>query len=242
MSGVQKFMFDVQFDAPAPAPEPEVVPEDLAPALPPEPPAPTFSEAELEEAKRRAWDDAMAEGLRLGREEALGGIEQVQNSLFESMLHRLSDLLSEQAGRHAREREMTLRIALAVARKILPAYVERHGLGEIEALVAGVVSQLGEEPRLVLRVADSQLDAVTARVQRELDRRGFAGKVVFMGEPALGPADCLMEWADGGAERSEARLWGEIDSIAAQALHQQGSAGHSIDGATTSEETEEKPT
>ncbi len=239
MSGVQKFMFDVQFDAPAPAPEPEVVQEEILPELPPEPPAPTFSEAELEEAKRRAWDDAMAEGLRLGREEAMGGIEQVQSSLLESMLHRLADLLSEQAARYAQQREMTLRIALTIVRKMLPAYVEKHGLAEIEALVGSVVGQLGDEPRLVVRVADVQLDAATVKIQQQLDRRGFAGKVVFMGEPGLGPADCLMEWADGGADRDEHRLWAEIDSIVAQVL-QKGAVPQSTpntDGATTSVES-----
>lgn len=217
MSGVQKFMFDTQFDAPPPPPpEPEVA--EIVEELPPEPPAPTFSEAELEDAKKRAWDDALAEGLRQGRAEALGGVEQVHVKLLETMTHKLADLLTEQAARFAQQREMTLRIALTIARKLMPAYAERHGLAEIEAAVTGMLGELGEEPRLVVRVADSQLDAVTIKIQREVDRRGFAGKVIFMGDPAMGPSDCLIEWADGGAGRDEQRLWGEIDRVAAQAI------------------------
>lgn len=211
-------MFDTQFDAPPPAPEPEVV-QEIVPEIPPEPPAPTFSEAELEDAKRRAWDDALAEGLRQGRTEALSGIEQIQANLVENMVHRVGDLLAEQAARFAQQREMTLRIALTITRKLLPAYTERQGLAEIEALVMGVVNELGSEPRLVVRVADSQLDAVTIKIQREVERRGFTGKIVFMGEPDLGPSDCRLEWADGGAERDTQRLWGEIDRLVAQVLH-----------------------
>ncbi len=218
MSGTQKFMFDNQFDAPPPAPEPEVV-QEIIPEVPPEPPPPTFSEAQLEDAKKRAWDDALAEGLRQGRTEALSGIEQLQANLVETMLHRLSDLLVEQSARYAQQREMTLRIALTIARKMLPAYIERQGLAEIEALVMSVVNELSHEPRLVVRVADSQLDAVSIKIQREAERRGFAGKVVFMGEPELGISDCRLEWADGGAERDTQRLWGEIDRLVAQVLH-----------------------
>lgn len=212
-------MFDTQFDAPAPAPvEPEVVPDAAVPETPPEPPAPTFSEAELEDAKKRAWDDALAEGLRQGRSEAMGGIEQVQVRLLENVISRMADLLTEQAARFTQQREMTLRIALTIARKMLPAYAERQGLAEIEAMVLNVVNELSSEPRLVVRVADSQLDTVTIKVQREVERRGFTGKVVFMGDPDLGTSDCRLEWAEGGAERDTQRLWGEIDRLVAQVL------------------------
>lgn len=214
---VEKYLFDTQFDAPPPPPEPEVVVEAV-PELPPEPPAPTFSEAELEDAKKRAWDDALAEGIRQGRSEAMSGIEQVQVKLMENLGHKLADLLTEQAARFTQQREMTLRIALTIMRKLLPAYTERQGLAEIEAMVTSVLGEIGSEPRLVVRVADNQLDAVTIKLQRELTQRGFGGKVVFMGEAGLGPADCRLEWADGGAERDTQRLWSEIDRLVAQVL------------------------
>lgn len=214
---VEKFLFDTQFDAPPPAPEPEVV-QEIVPEEPPEPPAPTFSEAEMEDAKKRAWDDAMAEGLRQGRAEAMAGLGEVQNRLLEAVSAKLADLLTEQAARFTQSRDLTLQIALTIARKLLPGYTQSHGLGEIEAMVANVLNELVAEPRLVVHVADSQLDTVTIKIQREVERRGFAGKVVFMGDPNMGPADCRIEWADGGAERDMKRLWAEVDRITAQVL------------------------
>lgn len=214
---VEKFLFDTQFDAPPPPPEPEVV-EEVVPEIPPEPPAPTFSEAELEDAKKRAWDDALAEGIRQGRAEILAAQGEVQNRLLESINNRIADVLTEQAARHTASRDMAMQIALAIARKILPNYTQRHGLAEVEAVVTQVMSEMGSEPRLVVRVADSQLDTITIKVQREAEQRGFAGKIVFMGDPEMGPADCRIEWAEGGVERDVRRLWSEIDRLTAQAM------------------------
>jgi len=212
----QKYMFDTQFDAPPPPPEPVV---EEVPAEPPPPPPPTFSEAELEAARQEAYARGQHDGLQQGRSEALQGEERMFNQLLDGISLRLAELMGEQAARYHEERELILQIGMTIARKLLPAFEQRQGLTEIEAAIAHVIGELGNEPRLVVRVQDAQLDKITARLQPLAEQRGYAGQLVLMGDAAMGPSDFRLEWADGGLERDTARLWGNIDRAVAQALH-----------------------
>ena len=217
MSDVQKFLFDTQFDTPPPALEPDVLPE-LEPELPPEPPAPTFSEDEMAAARAVARAEGIDEGLQRGRDEALSGIEQNQARLSAAIADRLDELLSGQQSAFARQRDMTIQIALAIARKILPATMQARGCDEIEAMVAQILGELVSEPRLTVYVADAQLETVRARIDALAGQRGFSGKIIYNGDATLGVCDCRIEWTDGGAVRDSAALWSEIDRLAAQML------------------------
>ncbi len=221
--GVEKFLFDDRFDAPPPAPpvsvaaeEPVVVDDAPEEELPP--PPPTFSEAELEEARTQAHAAGLAEGVAQARRELAADQAQRLNVLLAELTDRVATLLTEEAARVTQSREMTMQIALAIARKLLPDYTVRHGLAEVEAAVRHVLTGLGDEPRLVVRVAEEQLEAVTLAVQPEAERSGFAGKLIFLADTALGAADCRVEWADGGLERDTMRLWDEVDRLVAEVL------------------------
>jgi flagellar assembly protein FliH len=219
MPAVEKYLFDTSFDAPPPAPPPVV--EEPVEIVPEEPPPPTFSEAELAAAREQAYAEGLAEGLKRARAEAAESQTQKLNDLLAVLSGKVATLLTEEAARVAQSREMTMQIALAIARKLLPDYANRNGLGEIEAAVLHVLSGLGGEPRVVIRVADGLLDTVTLKVQQEAARYGFGGKLVFIGDAGLGPSDCRVEWADGGLERDTMRIWSEVDRLVAEVLRGQ---------------------
>lgn len=210
-------MFDTSFDAPPPAPEPEVVLEEI-PAEPPPPPPPMFSEDELRATQASAHAEGLSEGLKRGRAEAMAENESSVAAVLQGLSAQVAQILAEQAAQVDQSRQMTLDIALAITRKLLPDYIARHGLGEIEAAVRTVMDGLVHEPRLVVRVAEAQLDAVTAGVQQEVVRRGFEGKLVFLADPAMGLADCRVEWAEGGVERDADRVWSEVDRLVADVV------------------------
>lgn len=217
MPEVEKFMFDTSFDAPPPAPEPEVVLEDV-PAEPPPPPPPMFSEDELRAAQASAHAEGLSEGLKQGRAAAMAENESSVAAVLQGLSAQVAHILAEQSAQVDQSRQMTLDIALAITRKLLPDYIARHGLGEIEAAVRTVMDGLVHEPRLVVRVAEAQLDAVTAGVQQEVARRGFEGKLVFLADPTMGLADCRVEWAEGGVERDASRVWSEVDRLVAEVV------------------------
>jgi len=206
-------MFETDFEAaPPPPPEPEVV--SVEPEVPP---PPTFSEDELAAARQQAYADGLADGTRSGQAEAMAGQTQQLNEVLARLDVQLNQLLKVQLDNRAEVIDRSVQVALTITRKLVPSFAARHGLSEIEGLVRQCMAQLNAEPRLVIRTHDSLLDEVTAKVQAMAEAQGFEGKLVFIGDEQMGPGDCRLEWADGGAERDEARIWADVDRVVANA-------------------------
>ncbi|UEM04236.1 flagellar assembly protein FliH [Skermanella rosea] len=222
MSSTRKFLFDTEFDVDvARRREERLAAESVAakppppePEEPPPPPEPVFKSADL----LQAHEDGYADGFANGKAQA----EAAMAARIAATLDRLADqieyIVQSAAESAARQREGVIEIGAAIARKLLPDFARRQGTAEIESMIAACVSDLIDEPRLVIRLADADLDALSERIDAITARRGFAGKVVLLAEPTVAPGDCRIEWADGGAERDSARLWQDIDRAAARLL------------------------
>ena len=103
-------------------------------------------------------------------------------------------------------------------RKLFPEWVRQHGETEIRALLHACLTELHDEPRLVVRAADPLLDPINESLAAARGKAGFEGKVVLLADDGVAPGDVRIEWADGGAERDSERLWREIDGIIARSL------------------------
>ncbi len=189
MSQARKYLFDNDFA------HPEEMQKQKA----------VHTEDELAAAKAEAFEAgraAMAEEQRVTD-------EQVLAQLIERMARQTEALLS---ARHESE-DKAVRdagdLAITICRKILPTLASQNALTEIEGLVIRTITEMHEEPRLVLRVADSKLDELQARFERMT--AAFQGKLVLIGDDDLDATDCEVLWADGGVERDFSRLWSEIE-------------------------------
>lgn len=195
---MKKFLFDTHdFDAP------EVV-EDL-------PVVPTFSEAELEQARR----DAEALGRAAGRAEAAAEALQAQEEKIRILLDGVTIALGRlAAGEDRRETEKCVdaaRIALRVIHKMMPQLAATHGLPEVERIIAAAIEARREEPRIAITVATALLEPLKARIDAVAQGRGFTNKIIILADDTLGPSDCRVEWADGGSERLVSRLLMQIE-------------------------------
>ena len=205
MTQAQKFLFETCFDGPE-AGDPQFRGEEGAEA-------PVFTEAELEQARA----EALAAGREQGFRDAAASLEQAIAGTLDAIAGRFAELM-EGAKRDSRRRDSeALAAAMTVLRKMFPALSGRHGLAEIEALVAECLERLREEPRLVIRVADQMLDPLRERLDGLAERCSYEGRIVLMADEALEAGDGRVEWADGGAERDSGRLWRQIDGILARA-------------------------
>jgi flagellar assembly protein FliH len=106
----------------------------------------------------------------------------------------------------------------AIVQKTVPALCKKAPLMELEALIAACLREAFDEPRIVLRVADPDFDAVQRRLGPTTAATGFAGKIVLLSDETLQPGDARIEWAEGGAERDTRRLLRDIDGALARAL------------------------
>lgn len=217
MTALKKYMFDLDFDA-------ELAAEPELPAEPAEggeeaaveelPPPPTFSEFELDEAKRIAF----AEGHEAGVKEAAEVTERRQAEALTALAAGFAQVMAEQRVAVEALRRDAVQLAVAVTRKLQPEMARRHGTEEIAGVIRECLLQIDEAARLMVRVHPDLLEGVRAEAQRVADEAEFEGKILFAPDPKLALGDCRVEWGNGGADRDQALLWTEIEGIVARAL------------------------
>jgi flagellar assembly protein FliH len=241
MSSVRRFSFDDSFDAESPFARPKQAakePEPVAPAPPPPPPPPTFTQADMEKAWKQGYDEGekagngagygkgFTDGLTAGKKD---GVETARKEFAATADAHIADALQQIAGGVAQllaernatnvmRRDQPVHIALAVLRKILPETAKRGGLNEIEALTRQAMTDLIDEPRFVVRVAEGMLGEVRPRLEEMAESSGFTARLIVVGDPALGGSDCRIEWAEGGIERDTNQLLEDVSRVVEQLL------------------------
>ena len=215
MAVVRKFLFDNDFGE---APQSAVGPARAkgtagAPATasaPPPPPPPMFSETEMLVARDTARRQGEEAGLTRGRSEAVAAFnKQVATALV--AIAQQTAAIAKSVAAEAEAAGRSVDLALAIVRKLHPALVERQGLAEIESVLGQCLDSLKQEPRLVAYVHSARLDALQERLAQLSAASGFEGRVVLIGDDAMGESDCRVEWADGGVEREAGRIWRAIE-------------------------------
>jgi flagellar assembly protein FliH len=211
MGSFEKFLFENSFDKEQTA---KAKAKAAAQAVPEEPPAPTFSEADLAAAREAAF----AEGSAAGVAEAENCHAARLAGAVEALPPQIAQLTQAAAAAEEARRRDSLEAALTVVRKLFPHLARSHGLAEVQAVIEQCLERLRDEPRLVIRCADADLDALRERTEQSAAGGGFEGKLVLLADERLASGDVRVEWADGGAERGQAALWQEIDAVIGRAL------------------------
>ena len=241
MASVRKFQFDESFDVDTHHDRGHGrghnyghVEEELAP----EPPPPTFGEAELNAAREAGFREGMVTGNAAGRQQGFADgraaglvegaeatraeIEGTDAALTAHALDRIAQgvagLIAKREAGNAARSDQPVHIALAIVRKLMPELARRNGLAEIEGLVRACLTELIDEPRLIVRVATDTIELVRGHLEATVANCGFDTKLVVVGDPALGPGDCRVEWAEGGSERDTTRLLADIEESASRLL------------------------
>jgi len=225
MVSLRKYTFDVDFDSPAPRGQrtlgaglAQVVnaepPPPAEPEPEPEPPAPTFSEEELEAARVAAYQAGRQSVLNESAAMAVKALTEAMDKVAQGL-----GLLQPSINRASNEiSEVAAQVALEVCRKMLPHTADHFAVAEIEAMVAGLMPQLVDHPRLIVRVNPRLAKDLSSRLTAVCKNHGFEGRFQIIEQPHLGAADTQVDWGDGGAERNTRRLWDAVDTLVARTL------------------------
>lgn len=228
MATFRKYTFDLSFDEPRTKAEPdeegrglsddgrdpdETDDGDAPPAEPP-PPPPSFTEDDIQIARDQAYEEGRAAGYREAEDSQKA---QIAASMAMAAEEVRGLAAQQDAANDARARN-AVRVAMAVVAKMLPAAARNNAVGEIEAVVTECMTHLLDEPRVIVRCAESLAEPVREHCNQMANSVGFEGRVVVHPDARLPPGDCRVEWADGGAERTQEKLWQEIQAIIERAL------------------------
>lgn len=195
----RKFMFDVNDFDEKDAPE---VPDE-----PPPPPPPTFSEAELERARR----DSLAKGREEAAAEAEASRERRVADLLQTISREFSTLFAAEDLRNAQYEAESVRLTLATLQRLFPAMNQKYGLSEIQRVIQEVLESQREQATIKIEVEPDYVETIRDHVKRVLKQANISGNCEVTGNQALGPGDCRMSWENGGALRESTAVAEDIE-------------------------------
>jgi flagellar assembly protein FliH len=188
MSARAKFLFDLDFAAPHGA-------KDAAPTI-----TAAAYEAALAEAEARGYRNGLAAAEAQARTQA----ERQTAHAFERVAAGLAGLAERLPAVEQRFEAEAVEVAVAVARKLASALIAEEPFAEIAALARSCFRELVAAPHVVVRVNDGLYATARERLDEIARALGFEGRLVVLGEAAIAPGDCRIEWADGGLVRDRA--------------------------------------
>jgi flagellar assembly protein FliH len=168
----------------------------------------------VEQARQQGYE----EGRSAGRNEAEAERARLETDALARIAREVGTIAQRNAAGFEQLRQENMALALSIGRKLANRLMATQPLAEIEAVVEESLRRLMGEARIVIRLHESLLDAMQARVDAMIRSTGFAGQVILLAEDDIPPGDCRVEWADGGMTRAAATIESEIDSLIARAL------------------------
>lgn len=195
---MRKFDFTVSFDKPFQ----DAAPVEAEAAFEPEPPPPSYSQAELDAAESRGFVAGQIEGTS----QALERQEHQVALALGDIAGALPTLASQMAAAVAAVERQAAELVLLAAEKVLPALNAEVGRNEVALLLARAFEQALDEPKVAVRCDPALRDQLDGMVRVAAERAGFTGKVTLLGDAALAGGGCRVEWAEGGLERDPMAL------------------------------------
>lgn len=127
---------------------------------------------------------------------------------------RMQAVLARMDNESEAMRADAVRLAMAAARAIAGAALDRYGADTIEACAREALAELRAEPRLAVRVAPELVEEIAERLDSEAARMGFEGAVIVRADEEVGPGDVVLEWRAGAVERTAADIEQRLEDTA----------------------------
>jgi flagellar assembly protein FliH len=178
-----------------------------------------FSDREAETALSktsfdRAVADAETRGRRVGHAGAMSDAEKRGALAMERIAESLTVLASSLQVIEDRLETEAVEVAIAVARKLAPALIDREPFAELAALATDCFAHLTGAPHVSIRVNDAFYSTAREQLEDIARARGFAGRLIVLADADIAPGDCRIEWSDGGIIRDR----GKAEAAIAEAV------------------------
>ena len=134
-----------------------------------------------------------------GREAALAEVDSLQAMAVVAVAEAVSAAMPTLAAIAQTHREQSAELALAAARVVAGAALDRFPAGPLQAAIEALGQEIDASPRLVIRARGLD-DAVKVKLQAICVDAGFSGLIAFRDDPGLASAAFQLEWADGRAD------------------------------------------
>lgn len=158
--------------------------------------------AAVSEAEQRGFESGHKEGHREALDEQPARLAAAMEKLG---VHVSLEIARSEARALAQEIG-AIELALELARKLAGRAIDRYPASAVESAVQECFTEARTAPHIAVRVHESLVEDVKTHLGKLAVDRGFAGKLVILGEPEIAPGDVRLEWADGGVVRERAAI------------------------------------
>jgi len=197
---------------------------------PPPPPVPSIPESVVAQLIANAREEAYAEGLKAGEQNAASMATQTIAAAAGTLATQTAQMARALDEARAAHHDDAVDLALSVGRKLALHLVARFPLAELQALVSECLPNLNGVPHLVIRCHPDLADAIRDDTTAQMSHSGFSGRLVVMGDPDIRLGDGRLEWVDGGLVRDIAETAGQIDRQIATYLASRTRGQHKENG------------
>ena len=199
----EKFLFNQNiFD------EPEVEEEEID-----IPPAPTFSEEELETVRQTTHDKAYAAGKKDGADAEKASRDEQVAQLLQKISHDTGLLFAAEEQRDKVFEEEAVRLALNIFEKLFPLYKQEKGFDELKTIISRILQKQEGQAQISIEVHPDNAEGIKKHIESLSQFGHDPQKYDIAGNDKLGHDAFYMRWKDGGAVRDLDLIANEITSL-----------------------------
>lgn len=189
----------------------------------PEPP-PIFSLEELENAKREAYEKGRATAMR----EANASRDEHVAALIGKISADVHALFAAEHMRETAYEQESLRLAIAMLKKLFPAFEKRFGLDELKHVLVQTLEKSRGAVEIVVEASPANIEALQERVAQIGEMAaGREFRLRMLPNEAMSKDSCKIFWSDGGVIRDSEQLAAQIANIMEETLAAKTGSGHS---------------
>lgn len=186
-----------------------------------EPPIPTFSEEQLETAKRKAFQ----QGHNKASEEEKNSREQHLAQVMEVLSTDIATLFAQEKAREELYEREAVNLVQSVFEKLFPFYAEEAGFSELTSALKEIIESRSSTQKILVQVAPEFTDGVTTFLNT-LKEQNPAFLFEVCGEQSLQGTACRLSWENGGALHDTEAMAEEILGILKDGLAAKGANSH----------------
>ena len=186
----ERFLFDLSFDdADLADSEQEVKAsgfEEEAGFIDIEADIPSFSQEQVDEARKLGFDEGLKAGLEKTKAESETSLQETLTKIYSL----LEILLRNQNIDSTNTFNSAVKIALAVTKKCFPHQNVKHGFNEIEFMVREVLKETFDEPRVLIHINPKTKEFMTNHIKVMTKEMNFDGQAIVLEDKEIMLGDC----------------------------------------------------
>lgn len=178
------------------------------------PPPPTFSEEQLNAAKRDAYQQGFLDGTKEGYNQAQSEQADTHRLLMEGLdnfTKNIAPIFAQYKGHCAKIRHDMPILALSIANKVAGAALSKEHISIIEAAAQKTLEMIISEPEVTVTVNSRLADTLSEKIKQIAGQGKYAQNIKVTADDNMPVSNYRIEWKNGSLERNTEKLWQQME-------------------------------